>query len=53
MIDVLKRLQEIAETKPEVVKDAVENVTRTNPQVDESKMKDYLHGEAEKMLGKN
>jgi len=31
MIDVLKKLQEIAETKPEVVKDAVENVTRTNP----------------------
>ena len=49
MIDVLKKLQEIAETKPEVVKDAVENVTRTNPKVDEGKMKDYLHGEAEKM----
>lgn len=49
MIDVLKRLQEIAETKPEVVKDAVENVTRTNPKVDEGKMKDYLHSEAEKM----
>ena len=31
MIDVLKRLQEIAETKPELVKDAVENVQRTNP----------------------
>ena len=49
MIDVLKKLQEIAETKPEVVKDAVENVTRTNPKVDEGKMKDYLHGEAEEM----
>jgi hypothetical protein len=31
MIDVLRRLQEIAETKPELVKDAVENVERTNP----------------------
>ena len=49
MIDVLKKLQEIAETKPEVVKDAVENVERTNPKVDEGRMKDYLHGEAEKM----
>ena len=49
MIDVLKKLQEIAETKPELVKDAVENVTRTNPKVDEGKMKDYLHSEAEKM----
>ena len=49
MIDVLKKLKEIAETKPEVVKDAVENVERTNPKVDEGKMKDYLHSEAEKM----
>ena len=49
MIDVLKKLQEIAETKPELVKDAVENVTKTNPKVDESKMKDYLHSEAEKL----
>ena len=49
MIDVLKKLQEIAETKPELVKDAVENVTRTNPKVDEGKMKDYLHSEAEKL----
>ena len=47
MIDVLKKLQEIAETKPELVKDAVENVERTNPKVDESRMKDYLHSEAE------
>ena len=31
MIDVLKKLQEIAETNPEVVKDAVENVQKTNP----------------------
>ena len=50
MIDVLKKLQEIAETKPEVVKDAVENVTRTNPkEVTEGGMKDYLHSEAEKL----
>ena len=28
MIDVLKKLQEIAETKPELVKDAVENVEK-------------------------
>jgi hypothetical protein len=49
MIDVLKKLQEIAETKPELVKDAVENVEKTNPKVAEGKMKDYLHSEAEKM----
>ncbi len=50
MIDVLKKLQEIAETKPEVVKDAVESVQRTNPkEVTEGGMKDYLHSEAEKM----
>ena len=49
MIDVLKKLREIAEKKPELVKDAVENVEKTNPKVDEGKMKDYLHGEAEKL----
>ena len=50
MIDVLKKLQEIAETKPELVKDAVENVENTNPKaVTEGGMKDYLHGEAEKL----
>ena len=49
MIDVLQRLKEIAESKPELVKDAVESVEKTNPKVDESRMKDYLHGEAEKM----
>jgi hypothetical protein len=50
MIDVLKKLQEIAETKPELVKDAVENVQRTNPkEVTEGGMKDYLHDEAEKL----
>ena len=50
MIDVLQKLKEIAETKPELVKDAVENVEKTNPkEVTEGGMKDYLHGEAEKL----
>jgi len=49
MIDVLTKLREIAESKPELVKDAVDNVSRTNPKVDESRMKDYLHDEAEKL----
>ena len=49
MIDVLQRLKEIAESKPELVKDAVENVEKTNPKVNEGGMKDYLHGEAEKL----
>ena len=50
MIDVLQRLKEIAESKPELVKDAVENVERTNPKaVTEGGMKDYLHDEAEKL----
>ena len=50
MIDVLTKLKEIAESKPELVKDAVENVERTNPtQVNEGGMKDYLHDEAEKL----
>tara|TARA_A100001015_G_scaffold130906_1_gene145264 strand:+ start:743 stop:1000 length:258 start_codon:yes stop_codon:yes gene_type:complete len=31
MIDVLTKLKEIADKKPELVKDAVENVERTNP----------------------
>ena len=31
MIDVLTKLKEIAESKPELVKDAVDNVERTNP----------------------
>tara|TARA_Y100001970_G_scaffold284938_1_gene403408 strand:+ start:4013 stop:5104 length:1092 start_codon:yes stop_codon:yes gene_type:complete len=31
MLDVLKKLQEIAQTRPELVKDAVANVERTNP----------------------
>ena len=53
MIDVLTKLKEIAENKPELVKDAVENVERTNPKaVTEGGMKDYLHGEAEKMSRK-
>jgi len=50
MIDVLQKLKEIAESRPELVKDAVENVERTNPtQVNEGGMKDYLHDEAEKL----
>ena len=50
MIDVLTKLKEIAESKPELVKDAVENVEKTNPkEVKEGKMKDYLHSEAEKL----
>ncbi len=50
MIDVLTRLKEIAESKPELVKDAVENVEKTNPkEVTEGGMKDYLHGETEKL----
>ena len=50
MIDVLTKLKEIAEKKPELVKDAVENVEKTNPKaVTEGGMKDYLHSEAEKM----
>ena len=54
MIDVLTRLKEIAESKPELVKDAVESVEKTNPkEVTEGGMKDYLHGEAEKMSRKD
>ena len=49
MIDVLTRLKERAESKPELVKDAVQNVEKTNPKVDESRIKDYLHSEAEKL----
>ena len=53
MIDVLTKLKEIAESKPELVKDAVENVEKTNPKaVTEGGMKDYLHDEAEKMSRK-
>ena len=50
MIDVLTKLKEIAESRPELVKDAVENVEKTNPKaVTEGGMKDYLHDEAEKL----
>lgn len=50
MIDVLTKLREIAETRPELVKDALENVEKTNPKtVTEGGMKDYLHDEAEKL----
>jgi len=48
MVDVLKRLQEIAETKPELVKDAVDNVQRTNPaNVKEGGMSDIHIGAQE------
>jgi hypothetical protein len=47
---VLTKLKEIAESRPELVKDAVENVEKTNPKaVTEGGMKDYLHDEAEKL----
>ena len=50
MIDVLTKLKEIAESRPELVKDAVENVEKTNPKaVTEGGMKNYLHDEAEKL----
>ncbi len=50
MIDVLTKLKEIAESRPELVKDAVDNVERTNPKaVTEGGVKDYLHDEAEKL----
>jgi len=54
MIDVLTKLREIAETRPELVKDAVDNVERTNSKsaVTEGGMKDFLHDEAEKMSRK-
>ena len=41
MIDVLQKLKEIAESKPELVKDAVENVEKTNPG-DQEKMQGLL-----------
>jgi hypothetical protein len=49
MIDVLQKLKEIAESRPELVKDAVDNVTRTNPKVDESGMKRAMEDDAESM----
>ena len=53
MIDVLTKLKEIAESKPELVKDAVENVEKTNPKVDEGAVKNFLHDEAEKLSRKD
>ena len=53
MIDVLKKLQEIAETRPELVKDAVNNVERTNPaeiKTDEGGMSD-IHIGAQEAIG--
>ena len=49
MIDVLTKLKEIADKKPELVKDAVENVERTNPKVDEGAVKRQMEDDAEKM----
>ena len=49
MIDVLQKLKEIAESKPELVKDAVDNVSRTNPKVDESAGKRAMEDDAESM----
>ena len=49
MIDVLTKLKEIAESKPELVKDAVANVERTNPKVDEGAVKQAMHDDAENM----
>jgi len=49
MIDVLQKLREIAETRPELVKDAVDNVTRTNPKVDESRFNRAMEADAESM----
>ena len=53
MIDVLTKLKEIAESKPELVKDAVDNVEKTNPKVDEGAVKNFLHDEAEKLSRKD
>ncbi len=51
MIDVLRRLKEIAETKPELVKDAVESVEKTNPkEVNEGGMSD-IHIGAQEAVG--
>ena len=51
MIDVLKRLQEIAESTPELVKDAMDNVQRTNPaDVKEGGMSD-IHIGAQEAVG--
>jgi len=53
MIDVLSKLKEIAESKPELVKDAVDNVERTNPaEVKEGALKQAMHDDAEKMSKK-
>jgi hypothetical protein len=58
MIDVLKKLEEIAQTRPELVADAVDNVTRTNPaavqdnavKTDEGGMSD-VHIGAQEVIG--
>jgi hypothetical protein len=53
MLDVLTKLREIAQSKPELVKDALENVERTNPKdVNEGALKQAMHDDAEKMSKK-
>jgi hypothetical protein len=49
MIDVLNRLKEIQESQPGLVDDAVANVEKTNPKVDEGALKQQMHGDAEEM----
>jgi len=49
MIDVLQKLKEIQESQPGLVDDAVANVEKTNPKVDEGALKQAMHGDAENM----
>jgi hypothetical protein len=52
MIDVLKKLEEIAQTRPELVKDAVDNVSRTNPaQVQDNAVKTAEGGMSDVHIG--
>jgi len=52
MIDVLKKLQEIAETRPELVADAVSNVQRTNPvQVQDNAVQTEVGGMSDVHIG--
>jgi hypothetical protein len=52
MIDVLKKLEEIAQTRPELVKDAVDNVSRTNPaQVQDNAVKTAEGGMSDVHVG--
>jgi len=52
MIDVLKKLEEIAQTRPELVADAVDNVSRTNPaQVQDNAVKTEVGGMSDVHIG--